>query len=620
MTKPRDTQSAGLHYGRRRGWDRPAIVAAAAALAAATLAAGAASALAAPRHAAPTKADAAKANFGPNVKIFNPTMSVSQIQSTVNSIANQQVGNQFGTQRYALLFEPGTYGSPSNPLDFQVGYYTEVAGLGASPRDTVIYGAIDSFNQGGTALVNFWRSVSNLTINVAGSPSCQGATEVWAVSQAAPMRRVQVNGNATFQDSCSSPGYSSGGFVADSVFTGGGVTNGSQQQFIVRNSNLDGWSNGVWNQVFSGDNGAPAQSFGSGNPYTTLASSPVTEESPFLYTGSNGSFNVFVPSVQHNTVGPSWASGQTPGTSRPLSDFFIATPSDSAATINAALNKGKDLLLTPGVYSLGEALNVTHADTVVLGLGFPTLVPSAGNIAVAVSNVAGVRLSGMIFDAGPKNSGALLKVGTGPAGGSATDPDLVSDAFFRIGGATAGMATDALVVDSSNTIIDDIWAWRADHGSGVGWNSNVSHSGLVVNGNNVTAYGLFIEHNEKTQVVWNGQGGTDIFFQDEMPYDVPSQSAWMENAATDGYPAFKVAPKVTSFQGYGMGSYCFFNQGVDIFASRAFESPNTPGVAWHDLLTVFLTGSGGIDHVINNTGGSATSANPDTGVDVVSYP
>ena len=239
-------------------------------------------------------------------------MPQSQIQATVNAIASQQVPNQFGTQRYALLFEPGTYGSAANPLIFQVGYYTEVAGLGASPGDVVINGSVDVFNQcsadsGCIALDNFWRSLSNLTINAIGLSGCQANTEFWAVSQAAPMRRVQVNGQTSFMDYCSAgPQFASGGFVSDSVFTGGSIVNGSQQQFIVRNSNLDGWSNGVWDQVFAGDNGAPAQSFGTagGQPYTTLATTPVSKETPFLYTTSNGRFRVLVPGLRRKSVGP----------------------------------------------------------------------------------------------------------------------------------------------------------------------------------------------------------------------------------------------------------------------------------------------------------------------------
>ena len=92
----------------------------------------------------------------------------------------------------------------------------------------------------------------------------------------------RVDGSTSLMDYCSKPGYASGGFIADSKFSGRPVLSGSQQQFLVRNSTLDGWSNGLWNQVFSGDVGAPAQNFGSGGPEHDLAASPVTAEEPFL--------------------------------------------------------------------------------------------------------------------------------------------------------------------------------------------------------------------------------------------------------------------------------------------------------------------------------------------------
>ncbi len=539
-------------------------------------------------------------NFGPNVYIFNPSMPLSQIQSTVNSIANQQVPNQFGTQRYALLFEPGTYGSSANPLNFQVGYYTSVAGLGLSPSDVVINGSIDVYNQclganNCTALVNFWRSLSNLTINVTTPNSGCYNGEFWAVSQAAPVRRVQINGTTTLQDFCTQPNYASGGFIADSKITGSQIT---------------GWSNGVWNQVFSGVVGAPAQCFPAvsscGGPYTTLATSPVTREAPYLYTDSSGNDNVFVPSVQTNTSGTTWANGAT-------------------ATINSALASGKNLILTPGIYNLSQSLNVTNPDTVVLGLGFPTLIPQNGIVSMQVANAPGIMISELIFDAGAANSPVLLQVGSSAMHNNqyASDPPALQDVFFRIGGAEPGSATTSLVVNSANVILDDIWAWRADHGTGVGWTSNTANTGLIVNGDNVTAYGLFVEHYQQYEVIWNGNGGTDIFFQNEMPYDPPSQAAWMEAPGVDGWAAFKVASNVTSFHGYGMGSYSFFNQGVNIYAENAFEVPSTlPAGSLKDLLTIFLSksGFGGILHVINGTGGSSTIANPDTPVTVVSYP
>ena len=254
-----------------------------------------------------------------------------------------------------------------------------------------------------------------------GNTGCEAGDDFWAVSQAAPMRRVQVNGNLSLMDYCNgSPDFASGGFIADSRFTGGTVTNGSQQQFMTRNSSLDGWSNSVWNQVFCGDPGAPAQSFASnsgdsGGPssYTTLATCPVTEEEPYLYQDSSGNYHVFVPSVQTNSSGPTWSSTtNTPGSSLAFSTFYVASPSSSVATINSALAAGDNLIFTPGVYNLSSTINVTNANTKIIGLGFPTLIPTSGNITMNVADVGGVNISGIIFDAGPTSSSALLQVGT----------------------------------------------------------------------------------------------------------------------------------------------------------------------------------------------------------------
>jgi hypothetical protein len=569
-------------------------------------------------------------DFGPNVLVFDPSMSQTDIQTAVNTIATQQVSNQFGPQRYALLFKPGTYGSSENPLIFQVGYYTEVAGLGASPADVVINGTIDVYNQcfgsNCIALDNFWRSLSNLTINVAGGTGCQFHTEFWAVSQAAPMRRVQVNGLVSLMDYCNGgPDFASGGFIADTQTAGSTIINGSQQQFLVRNSNIDGWTNGVWNQVFSGVIGAPAQNFppnaANGNPYTTLATSPVTRERPFLYVDSTGNWNVFVPAVQTNSSGTTWASGLTPGKSIPIAEFLIATPATPLSEITSSLALGGNVIFTPGVYQLNAPIVVTRPDTVVLGLGFATLSPQNGTAAMKVIADKGVNIAGFLFDAGPVNSPVLLDLGTPSSHKSdPSNPTTLNDVFFRIGGPAVGKATNSLVVNSDNVLLDDIWAWRADHGNPgtVGWTVNTADTGLVVNGDNVTAYGLFVEHYQKYQVIWNGENGQTIMFQNEMPYDPPSQQAWMHDAIL-GYAAYKVADSVATHQGWGLGSYCFFELGVPIHASHAYEVPVTPGVQFHDILTRFLSGSGGIDNVINDVGGAVSAANPGPNY-VVSYP
>jgi len=588
--------------------------------------------------------DANVAAFGPNVCVFNDTMSQAAIQADLNAISTQQVpvASQFDSQRYAVLFQPGTYGSAVDPLVFQVGYYTEVAGLGAMPQDTVIDGAIDVFNNLCTAGTtdcnsddNFWRSLSNLTLNVdlPSSPpayapptldpfgaGCDNSAEMWSASQATPIRRAIINGSVVFQDYCASNNFASGGFIADSQVSGS-LNFFGNQQYLTRNSAIGGQNGALWDMVYSGVTNAPAPVFtGQGNQITVLPTSPVTEEEPFLYTDSQGNFNVFVPAVQHNSSGPSWAGGTEAGTPIPLSKFFIASPSTSPSAMTAAMAQGQDLILTPGVYDLSQPIVVPHPDTIVLGLGLATLVPQHGNAALIVVRNYGVKLSGLIIDAGPVNSPVLLSVGT-PGPSSASDPDLIQDIFFRIGGAetTPVSATVSLLDNAGNSIIDDVWAWRADHGNAVGWTLNTADTGVVVTGRDVTAYGLAVEHYQKYNVIWSGQGGTEIFFQNEMPYDPPSQAAWMATPTEDGYPAFVVTPNVTSFQGYGMASYCFFNQGVAIFAAMAFQAPDTPNVQFHDLVTRFLNGSGGIDSVINGTGAAVTSPNRGPS-DVVTYP
>jgi hypothetical protein len=616
-----------VHAGSLRTARRVALVgiAALAAVAASVPMSGAAPA--APGHAQQIDARASQAgspNFGPNVIIFNPSMATADIQATVNAISAQQTPNQFGTQRYALLFEPGTYGSAADPLIFTVGYYTEVAGLGKSPTDVTINGAINVVNQCDTpsdctALDNFWRSMSNLTINVTGETGCENGTEFWAVSQAAPLRRVNITGgNTSLFDFCSAgPQFASGGFIADSAFSGGTVINGSQQQFIVRNSSLDGWTNGVWNQVFAGDQGAPPQSFPS-PPYTTLATTPVSREEPYLYVDGNGRFNVFVPSPQRHTTGTTWQNAATPGRSLPISDFFIAQPSDSVQTINNALARGKNLIVTPGVYNVDRTIRVRRADTVVLGMGVATLTAQHGAVPMSVDDVKGVDISGLMFDAGSVNSPVLLQVGTAHSRGhsqgrsrhgrqqsSGADPTAIQDVFFRIGGPHVGKATESLQVNSNHTILDDIWAWRADHGNGVGWTVNTARNGVVVNGNRVTATGLFVEHYQQYNVVWNGERGKTIFFQNELPYDAPNQAAW-EHHGVLGFAAYKVANSVKRHRGWGLGSYIFTNVVPTLHASHAFEVPTTPGIQLHDLLTVSLNQAGTIDHVVNDTGDPVT--------------
>jgi hypothetical protein len=575
--------------------------------------------------------------FGPNVIIFDPSMPVSQIQATVDAIHARQVDAEMGTNRYALLFKPGVYGSDGEPLQMKVGYYTEVAGLGASPADVTINGKIEVYNRclddGGTsnchALVNFWRTLSNLTLNIntLGQDGCRASSNFWAVSQAASMRRVDIaGGNLSLMDYCTAgPQFASGGFIADSDLPF--VINGSQQQWLTRNSRIGGWSNAVWNQVFAGVEGAPSDASFPDPPYTTLGTTPVSREKPYLFVDARGDYNVRVPSAQTDTSGTSWADGTTAGRTIPLRDFFVAKPSDPVHTINSQLARGKHLLLTPGVYDVGKSISVKRADTVVLGLGHATLTAVNGAVPLTVDDEPGVVVAGVTIDAGTVESPVLLQIGKKARDRSTRDPSnplTLSDVYFRVGGPHVGKADVALEVNADNVLIDHTWVWRADHGvegfSGdtERWNTNVGRNGVVVNGRDVTANGLFVEHFQQYNTIWNGEDGVTILYQNELPYDPPSQADWMHDGV-EGWAGYKVGDDVTTHKLFGGGVYVFNRNNPSIHTEDGFEVARTPGVQLHHVMTVNL-GAGTIDHVVNGVGDPADVSRVGRPVYIVDYP
>jgi hypothetical protein len=578
-------------------------------------------------------------DLGPNVIVFDPSMPVSQIQATVDAIHAQQVDAEMGTNRYALLFKPGEYGSASTPLQMKVGYYTEVAGLGASPTDVTINGKIEVYNRclegGGTsnchALVNFWRTLSNLSlhINASGQDGCRASANFWAVSQAASMRRLTISGgNLSLMDYCTAgPQFASGGFTSDSSLPF--VINGSQQQWLIRNSGIAGWSNAVWNQVFAGVEGAPSDATFPSPPYTTLATTPVSREKPYLFVNAQDDYAVRVPSAQADTRGTSWADGITAGRTIPLSDFFVARPSDSVQAINNQLARGKNLLLTPGVYDVGRSISVKRADTVVLGIGHATLTAVDGAIPLKVADVPGVIVAGVTIDAGTVESPVLLQVGkkngnSSPGKNDPSNPTTMSDVYFRVGGPHVGKADIALEVNSNHVLIDHTWVWRADHG-GEGfsgdterWNTNTGRNGVVVNGDDVTATGLFVEHFQEYNTVWNGENGRTILYQNELPYDPPTQADWMHDGV-EGWAGYKVGDHVKTHRLDGGGVYVFNRNNPSIHTENGFEVPETPGVRLHHVMTVNLS-AGTIDHVVNGVGGPADVSNIGAPVYIVDYP
>ena len=567
------------------------------------------------------------ATFGYQTYIFEDTDNNSEVQSTINEIYKKTESGQFISDRQAFLFRPGTY---SKDLMVDIGFYTQVAGLGISPEDTVLGNIrvkaewMKGFKPDGSinysALCNFWRSVENLTTTANNT--------MWAVSQATSMRRMNIQGSLELHQE---GGYASGGFLADTkvrgrkysytdrktnklIETEAGISAGSQQQWLTRNTEMNRWDGSVWNYVFVGcqvsslygTDTTPKNGPDGEWPYvqnTKITNTPEIQEKPFLTVDDAGNYGVFVPALRKNEAGVSWDGASIEGETLALDTFYVAKSSDSASKINAELAAGKNLILTPGVYNISEPISVQKENTVVLGLGYATLRPVNGNQCMTVGNVGGVKIAGILFDAGPVKSDTLLTVGTqGDKTSHADNPIALCDTFYRVGGAdtTPGTTTNCVIINSSDVIGDNFWVWRADHGKGVGWTKNTADTGLIVNGDNVTTYGLMVEHFQKYQTMWNGNGGKCYMYQSELPYDIESQSLW--NApGTYGYADYKVASNVTSHEGYGMGIYSCY-QKSPCFLKSAVECPDTPGVKFTNVCTYSLSGNGGIDYVINKSG------------------
>lgn len=543
--------------------------------------------------------------FGENTYIYSPSDDPAKIQEELDAFYAKTDGTKEGEQgrargefteeRLAAFFKPGNYN-----LNINMGYYTALSGLGVSPDDVTIANVSADAH---ISLCNFWRTAENLTVN---------GNMRWAVSQATSLRRMHIKGNLNLSSEIGER-TTSGGFIADTKVDGK-VNSGSQQQWLSRHSSFGGWQGCVWNTAFVGVEGTlPQNSWaGVGNNYTNIENGGVIREKPYLTYDEAEGYRVFVPDTANATRGTGWNGA---GKYLPLSGFYVArSDRDNAATINAALKAGKNLILTAGVYELEAPLKIEDKNTVVLGLGLATLRPADGNAdsLMKIADTDNICIGGILFDAG-KHTETLLEVGEVGANNSrSTNPATLSDLFFRVGGAKdAATSVDVCVVINGNNVVgDNFWIWRADHWDGVGWNKNVCDTGIIVNGDNAAFYGLFVEHFQKYQTVWNGEGGTTYFYQSELPYDVPDQASWSPDGNVNGYASYYVADTVTAHKAYALGVYSYLRDAA-VTLDSAILCPQTAGVEFNHMVTVWLSGksASSVNSVINGVGAAATNEN-----------
>lgn len=540
--------------------------------------------------------DAYQSIFGKNVLLFDDSMDMDQIQKTLDALHEQQKYEEFSKERYALLFKPGSY-----DLTVTVDYYVQALGLGRIPGEVLINGAVQSTTTRSNddipnkVTTMFWRGAENFKVIPQNDEMIY-----WAVSQAAPYRRMHVVGDINFDKGS----WASGGVLANSLIEGrAGLTSG--QQWFTRNSHIEYWEGGNWNRVFVGVKGAPNDTWPD-EPTTVIETTPIIREKPFLTYDENGEYAVFVPTLEMETKGPSWLNEDEDGRLLPLDSFYITdAEKDNSTSINEALAKGKNLLVTPGIYELEESINVSKPNTVVLGLGLPTFTPQKGQVAIKTADVPGIILAGLMVDAGPELSPTLIQIGTdGTKKRFADNPTSLHDIYCRIGGAREGKSTVAMTINSHDVIGDHFWLWRADHGKGTAWMNGQNKHGLVVNGDHVTIYGLFNEHFQSYQTLWNGEYGRTYFYQSEIPYHPPSLEEWNDNGKA-GYASYKVNEQVWHHEAFGLGIYSFFSgeQTVrnNVRLENAIEVPNHNGIRITHIST-YSGPNGGINHVINGQG------------------
>ena len=438
--------------------------------------------------------------------------------------------------------------------------------------------------------------------------------DAWAVSQAAPLRRVHIEGALNLSigvpDYCKGQyqsGWTSGGFMANSAVDGT-VDSGSQQQWISRQSTWNTWLGTDFFRVFLGTSSPPPSGDGvyTGNPNMGNFS-----EKPFLdINKKSGQFEVVFPAVKQNTqTDTGWKQEYTDAKKIVTSpdNIYVASPSaNETQNIQNALTNGKSIIFTPGIYQITNTLKVTNSNTTIYGLGFATLIPAqnfTGPLITVVDAVDSVKIEGLILDAGSISSNTLLQIGDVKSQSHKNNPSILYDVFCRVGGETDGTAKNCITINSNDVIGDDIWIWRADHDNNgqVLWNKNLSDTGLIVNGDNVTMYGLAVEHFQNIQTIWNGENGTTYFYQSEIPYHMPQNFT--------GFASYEVGANVKVHHAYGLGVYMFLNDNSNavIPSAIAIQTPNASGIQFTDMDVVIGDNNAASSYIKNIINSASTT-------------
>jgi hypothetical protein len=502
----------------------------------------------------------------------------------------------------------------------------------------------------GTSLDSFWRSAENFKTH---------QDLLWATSQAAPLRRVRICGDLYLHDGpayasgghlanvCVQPRHrvDDSSTCSERKNGGGTIYAGGQQQYLLRHVQADRVTGGAWSLVAVGDStlrhDCPKKAVSTNNGSSVCGTAKVTVipeprvriEKPYLVLKDDGVWELRIPQAHWKGEASYRTEPMLCGSdSDDIRDFTrvrVVHDHEPSSRIQEALDQGKDVILAPGIFALERSLVVSHAHQVLMGLGFATLeAPPDGSPCIRVApHVPGIRIVSVMLEAtastavgSTASSSALLEWGTEGVTdpGCREQPGAMFDVFVRVGGATGSgqrsrIAVPAMMrIHSGHVIGDNLWLWRADHAmlspneaanyphiSAIFWQCEQDEcqalTGLEVFGDDVTIYGLAVEHANSHQTVWSGERGAVHFYQCEFPYDVSC------DFAEQGYRGYLVKEHVTEHEAYAPGIYSNFRN-CNVMVHTAIEYPERPGVKVVHPFTVKLDNQGGILSIANGKG------------------
>lgn len=339
--------------------------------------------------------------------------------------------------------------------------------------------------------------------------------------------------------------------------------------------------------------------------YKNVEAVPKIAEKPFIvFDEDENKYGLLIPGYETDKLEPGMSDNYD---LQPFERVYVASEEDDASLLNDMLNHVDFMVLQPGVYKMDKPLKFKRDKQVLLGIGMPSLVSTNGNAVIEVLRKKGVRIAGIIMEIeSDKPTKTLLEWGVETHGVSddANEPGVLSDVFARVAPKNSKQTItnlkNMIQINTPHMIIDNTWLWRStsDKNGPIANLANHVETGLQVDSDDVTVYGLNVDQTLSNLVNWNGNDGRIYSSALNLPFDLDSTDYMSDNAH-----ALKVADDVTSHLNIGTAVY-LNTKGKTV--ESAIKAPVHSDVSFFNVYTKDESGSSTISHAVNSKGGAAT--------------